>query len=63
MEQEGTQRSVCASGKCGGGTMKACPSGFRLLVVSVFSVKFDIGMGRGLGNMGSLKKFAKNIDC
>lgn len=53
---------MCAlARKCGGGTMKACPGFHR--VVSVFSVKFDIGLGRGLGSMGSLKKFAKNIDC
>lgn len=39
---------------------KACPSGFHLLVVSVFSVKFDIGVGKGLGSMGSLKQFVKN---
>lgn len=34
---------------------KACPSGFHLLVVSVFSMKFDTGMGKGLGSLGSLK--------
>lgn len=60
VKQEGMQRAVALGRKCGGWEMKACSPGFRL-VVSLFFLKYEIGMGRGGLEWGKLEAVCQEV--